>query len=239
MKHIVQFSGGKDSTCMLLMMLEKGMQVDEIIFCDTGMEFPQMYEHIEQVRKYISRYGKEVTTLKAERSYEYMMFEHIKTKGKRQGQKGYGWGTMLARWCTAYLKTQPAKRHLKGQEYIDYGGIGYDEPKRHEGIADNIRHPLFDWHITESQALSFCYEHGFTWGGLYQDFKRVSCWCCPFKSLDELRVLYHKYPALWEKLKEMDNRSWNQYRADYSVAEIEERFKREDWKQGIKISLWG
>ena len=32
MKHIVQFSGGKDSTCMLLMMLEKGMQVDEIRF---------------------------------------------------------------------------------------------------------------------------------------------------------------------------------------------------------------
>ena len=42
-KHIVSFSGGKDSTAMLLMMLEKKMQVDEIIFCDTGKEFPQMY----------------------------------------------------------------------------------------------------------------------------------------------------------------------------------------------------
>lgn len=44
MKHIVQFSGGKDSTCMLLMMLEHNMPVDEIIFCDTGKEFPGMYE---------------------------------------------------------------------------------------------------------------------------------------------------------------------------------------------------
>lgn len=32
MKHVIQFSGGKDSTAMLLMMLEQGMTVDEIIF---------------------------------------------------------------------------------------------------------------------------------------------------------------------------------------------------------------
>lgn len=53
MNHIVQFSGGKDSTAMLLMMLEKYMQVDDIIFCDTGKEFPEMYEHINKVREYI------------------------------------------------------------------------------------------------------------------------------------------------------------------------------------------
>ena len=36
MKHIVNFSGGKDSTAMLLKMIEKDMPIDEIIFCDTG-----------------------------------------------------------------------------------------------------------------------------------------------------------------------------------------------------------
>ena len=48
-KVIVSFSGGKDSTCMLLMMLEKGMQVDYILFCDTGLEFPQMYDHVKRL----------------------------------------------------------------------------------------------------------------------------------------------------------------------------------------------
>lgn len=33
MKHIVSFSGGKDSTAMLLKMLEDGWYIDEIIFC--------------------------------------------------------------------------------------------------------------------------------------------------------------------------------------------------------------
>lgn len=235
-KHIVQFSGGKDSTCMLLMMLEKGMQVDDIIFCDTGMEFPQMYEHIAQVEQYI---GRNVTMLVPKQSYEYLMFDHVKSKGKRMGQKGNGWATVWVRWCTIALKQQLAKDFLKSAgEYISYIGIAYDEPKRHEKISKNQIHPLFDWHITESQALSFCYEHGFTWGGLYQEFKRVSCWCCPFKSLDELRVLYHKYPALWEKLKDMDNRSWNQYRADYSVEQLEERFKQEVYIKKISIPLF-
>ena len=35
--NMVSFSGGKDSTAMLLRMLEEGMQVDIILFCDTGL----------------------------------------------------------------------------------------------------------------------------------------------------------------------------------------------------------
>ena len=35
--HVVSLSGGKDSTAMLLMMLERGMQIDCILFCDTGL----------------------------------------------------------------------------------------------------------------------------------------------------------------------------------------------------------
>ncbi len=36
--HAVSLSGGKDSTAMLLMMPERGMQIDDILFCDTGSE---------------------------------------------------------------------------------------------------------------------------------------------------------------------------------------------------------
>ena len=74
MKHVIQFSGGKDSTAMLLMMLEQGMTVDEIIFCDTGMEFPQMYAHIDKVEKYT---GRKITRIKAEKSFEYYFSESL------------------------------------------------------------------------------------------------------------------------------------------------------------------
>ena len=83
MLNVVQFSGGKDSTAMLLMMLEKNMPIDDIIFCDTGKEFPQIYEHIEKVNKYI---GGGITVLRAEKTYDYYMFDHVKTRGKNKGK---------------------------------------------------------------------------------------------------------------------------------------------------------
>lgn len=89
---------------------------------------------------------------------------------------------------------------------------------------------LYDWGITEEQALQYCYDKGFTWDGLYEDFKRVSCWCCPLQPLSELRVLYKKYPALWEELKQMDSKvcNHNTFKPNYTVAQLEERFKNEN-----------
>ena len=49
----VSLSGGKDSTAMLLMMLERGEHIDEIVTVDTGMEFPEMYEHLAKLQKQV------------------------------------------------------------------------------------------------------------------------------------------------------------------------------------------
>jgi 3'-phosphoadenosine 5'-phosphosulfate sulfotransferase (PAPS reductase)/FAD synthetase len=209
MEHIVQFSGGKDSTAMLLMMLEKNMPIDEIIFCDTGKEFPQMYEHIEKVQKYI---GGGITVLRGEKPYDYWMFEHIKIRGKNKGKQGYGWPDMKCRWCTRTLKINPTRKYMQGKDYVNYIGIAYDEPKRHEHISANVVHPLYDWQITEKMALEYCYSKGFDWSGLYEHFDRVSCWCCPLKNNKELMQLYVHYPELWQELKDMDSRAYNKFK---------------------------
>ena len=249
MKHIVQFSGGKDSTCMLLMMLEKGMQVDEIIFCDTGMEFPGMYQHIEEVRQYIKPYGKDITILKAEHEYEWYMFHKPLLRGKNKGQHGEGWPTMKNRWCTRALKITPTQNYLKqyGGDIVTYIGIASDEPKRHFE-SDTIKHPLFEWGISEKKALSYCKEHGFTWGGLYEKFRRVSCWCCPLQGVKSLRVLYHDFPELWQRLKDMDRRiienpkegyeTGAPFNINYTIEQIEAKFKSEDYLKKISIPLF-
>ena len=209
MLNVVQFSGGKDSTAMLLMMLEKNMPIDDIIFCDTGKEFPQIYEHIEKVNKYI---GGEITVLKSEKSYDYYMFDHVKQKGKNKGKRGYGWADMRCRWCTSYLKQTPQKKYMKGKDYLSYIGIAYDEPKRHQNIPNNVIHPLYDWKITEKMALEYCYSKGFDWGGLYEHFDRLSCWCCPLKNNKELEIIYKDFPELWQELKDMDKRAYNKFK---------------------------
>lgn len=61
----VSFSGGKDSTAMLLHMMELGEHIDEVINVDTGMEFPAMYEHIARVRRIVEDAGIKYTELRA------------------------------------------------------------------------------------------------------------------------------------------------------------------------------
>lgn len=50
--HAISLSGGKDSTCLALLMIERGLPVDAVIWADTGMEFPEMYDHIAKVDEY-------------------------------------------------------------------------------------------------------------------------------------------------------------------------------------------
>lgn len=65
-KYVVSLSGGKDSTAMLLRLIAEKRPIDYIIFCDTGLEFPQMYEHISKLEKYINR---PIIRLKAEHDF--------------------------------------------------------------------------------------------------------------------------------------------------------------------------
>lgn len=157
MKHIVSFSGGKDSTAMLLMMVEKGMQIDDIVFCDTWMEFPSMYDHIARVEEYI---GRQITVIKSEKSYEYYLSEHI----KKNGQIGYGHPDFKNRWCTQMLKKTPFAKYCRGiGDHVEYHGIAFDEIHRTgKNKEKKIRYPLVEWEIIEREALEYCYSHDLT-----------------------------------------------------------------------------
>lgn len=114
-KHIVSLSGGKDSTAMLLRMLEEGMPVDTIIFCDTGLEFDGLYRHIDKLEQYINR---PIIRLKAPYPFEYYFYEHMpkRKNPKLIGNKGFSWGGPRNRWCTAVLKTRVIAKYLKELE---------------------------------------------------------------------------------------------------------------------------
>lgn len=235
-KHIVSLSGGKDSTAMLLRMLEEGMPVDIIIFCDTGLEFEGMYRHIDKLEKYI---GIPITRLKSAQPFEYLFFEHMPKRKNPEliGRKGYSWGGPRNRWCTAMLKTRIIDRYLRelSKEYTlkQYIGIAADEPQR----VREYNYPLIDWGMTEADCLAYCKERGFDWDGLYDIFNRVSCWCCPLQSYDELRKLRRHFPELWERLRYMDKNTWRNFLKNYSVEQLEARFAFEDelTEQGLPI----
>jgi len=227
MINIVSFSGGKDSTAMLLMMLEKNIKIDRVICIDTTKEFPAMYRHIEKVESMILPLKIEIVKF----NFDYLFGEHIvKTRNGSKNNIGYGWPSFLNRWCTTQ-KTQLSKRLLKTEKnYIKNIGIASDEDGRvgKNLKGENLQYPLIEWGITEKQALEYCYSKGLDWEGLYEKFHRVSCWCCPLSRTGELKVLYNEFPNLWEELQQMDKKSFRKFRNDYSVDDLSERFANEN-----------
>lgn len=222
---------------MVLRLLAENWPLDEIIFCDTGMEFPQMYGHLDRLEKHI---GRPITRLKAPASFEYYFYKYMPQRKNPTllGKRGKSWPGPLNRWCTGLLKTRIIDAYLKeryGQDtLIQYIGIAADEPER----VKEHRYPLVEWGMTEADCLRYCRERGFDWGGLYDVFKRVSCWCCPLQPLEELRRLRIHFPDLWDRLRYMDDHTWRQFRKDYSVHQLDQRFQlEEEWlRKGLSIT---
>ena len=228
MKHIISFSGGKDSTALLLLMIENSIPFDEVVFCDTGLEYPEVYDHIKLVEKQLNL---TVTKLASNKSFEYWLKIHKKTKGLNKDRLGYGWPDHRVRWCTTLLKSRVMQKYLRScnlaiNEVVEYHGITIDEIQRTKKNNDGrrIEYPLCSYNLTQADTLDFCYDRGFHWNGFYKFHKRANCYCCPLQSLEELYFLYTHYPNLWQDLKTLDIGVWRKFRKDYSISDLEEKF---------------
>ena len=211
MNNIISLSGGKDSTTMLLMMIEKKIPVDHIVFFDTGWDFPGMSEHIDKLEKYIDR---EIIRLKPNKSFEELFDK-------------YGFPSLKGRWCTTYKRDTLSKFSNQYKPNTQWIGFSSDESKRIKKTI-GYNYPLVDWKVTEEDALKYCYDKGFDWGGLYEKYNRVSCWNCPLQSLKDLKALWLHFPEYWKRLLKMQEQSKWQFRKDYTLEELDERFTREE-----------
>ncbi len=235
---------------MLLMMLERGEEIHSAVFFDTGWEFPAMHTHLDQLEAMVDV---PIVRLVPERSFDYWMFERpvIARKGPLKGKvhrTGNGWPSPMRRWCTRQ-KVDAIKSYVKAiPGVVQCIGFAVDEPKRYENVsasmekhAPNRRFPLVEYGITEAQALSYCKDKGFEWGGLYDLFDRVSCFCCPLQRLSELRKLRAHFPELWGRMLKMDakmpghNRGFRDYA---TVHDLERRFAGEDRQEEKQLKLF-
>lgn len=239
--HVLSISGGKDSTAMMLEMLERGESIHSAVFFDTGWEFPAMYPHIDKLEKYT---GVKIWRLHSRLPFDYWMTARpiVATKGPDKWQVhrvGHGWPSPTRRWCTRQKVDALSYFAKPIPDAVQCVGYAADEADR--GFSDaNIvkRFPLIEYGITEADALKICYRHGFDWDGLYEHFSRVSCFCCPLKSLKDLRTLRKHFPCLWKRMLEMERnivpfegrggfKDWK------SVADLDRRFAEEDRQMPI------
>ena len=210
-KYIAAWSGGKDSTYMIDEMLRLSYPLDEVVFCDTGHEFPIMYEYIEKMKEYWERkydikitlinygIGKEIWDKWAETPF---------TQGQFKGQKrGFPFHMGMS-WCTREVKVNPMKEHIKHSypncKVFEYVGIAYNEPNRIKETGE--LYPLYDdWQITEDEIAKILVERGLH-NPLYNHFHRTGCFNCPKQSLSSLYKLWKHYPKEWKYIEDTHKR---------------------------------
>lgn len=232
-KYVASVSFGKDSLAMLLLILEKGLPLHEVVFYDTGMEFQAIYSIRDRILPILEEHGVKYTELHPPRPFLFDMLEKSVNSKKNGLHYGYSWCGGCARWGTA-TKTAALDSHARkaGKNVVQYVGIAADEPKRLHRLEENKVAPLADWGITEADALRLCYEGGYFWEEngfrLYDILDRVSCWCCANKNLKELRNIYTHLPEYWNRLKEIQARTDRPMKGKgKSVFDLEERFRKE------------
>lgn len=220
---VVCFSGGKDSSAMLLRMIELNYEIDEIVFADTLMEFPEMYEYINKVEKMIKRPIKRLKPIHNWNEWFYGLFSRGKYKGNIRG-----FPYVVNRcWYNREAKAKPLDNYNKKAKVV-YIGIASDEKNRieREMYKDKSKwkFPLIEWGWSELDCYEYLQKRNML-NPLYKKFKRTGCWVCPKQNLESLQILFQDYPELWENLKKYEQDSPHGFKPNIRLKDFETRFK--------------
>lgn len=241
MNFIYSLSGGKDSTAMVLMAIERKEPIHSIVFFDTGWEFQGILDHIDLLEK---RTHLKIWHLQSQLPFDYWLTARpvIARKGPEKGQLykiGNGWPSLNFRWCTRQ-KVQAIDNFCKPvSKVVQCVGYANDEKRNLSNPKFLYRFPLQEYGITEAEALQYCYNKGYYWNGLYEHFRRVSCFCCPLQRSNDLKILRKHYPELWQRMLNMDKSIPNNqgFKGHKTVHDFDKRFANENSQQKIRL-LW-
>lgn len=85
---------------MVLLLIEMGYQLDEVIFFNTGMEFEAIYNVRDRLIPILKERGIKYTELEPQKPFLYNMLERPVESKQKGCHCGYGWCGGVCRWGT-------------------------------------------------------------------------------------------------------------------------------------------
>lgn len=207
MKQVIAFSGGKDSTAMLLRMIELNEQIDDIFFADTGFEFPELYEYIQKIEDMI---GRKITILTPEKDFRTFMLEKMRRGNNIGMTRGFP-QAFFPCWWMREAKFNQIQKFTKGK--ISCVGIAADELKRVQKV-ENTRYPLIEWGWSEADCVNYLNNKKLL-NPLYTNYNRIGCYHCPKQGEMSLYSTWKNNPELIEEFKK-----WNQLQREHKGEDI-------------------
>lgn len=205
-KHIVSFSGGKDSTALILWAREY-LSTFDTVWMDTGWEHPLTYAYVDYIdRKLLG------STLIRLSSSKYDGFEDLAvSKGRVPSTK--------ARFCTQKLKLEPLREYFdtlrSDFEIHNYVGIRAQESfSRSQMPVKNfdldylgcwIHRPLLEW--SADDVFNLMSEHEVDPNPLYaMGMKRVGCMPCIMANHTDMRQIIKRFPEIIEAVRAIEEK---------------------------------
>jgi len=246
-KHIASCSFGKDSLATILLAMQHGEPLDEVLYCevmfDKGIsgEVPEHRDFIYHTAiPAIQRMGIKVTVLRASKTYMDLFTGRI-TRGPKKGMlrafpicgKCYVQRDCKLKPIRQYQKTLPPGT-------VQYIGIAADEPNRLLRLDRSSQVSLLEkYKFTEQDAKELCAKAGLL-SPVYAFSDRGGCWFCPNAKQKELRHLYDHHPELWNRmldLQKLPGKVSEKFNRTQSFSDIDVIFRREDLLAAASMNL--
>lgn len=214
----VAFSGGKDSLATLLLVMD-AIGKPEVIFTDTGLEYPETLEYVRKISKNLKI---KIRILKSENFWKALEYFGVPARDYR--------------WCCKVIKLGPIAKFIKqnyGNKLLCFIGQRKYESKIRSKSKDIWINPWLPSQVGASPIQNWKALHVWLYlmekkveiNPLYfKGIKRIGCWLCPASDLAEFEVLKNIHPKLWKK--------WRDVLEEYglSLEEGKWRWRRNDIK---------
>jgi hypothetical protein len=237
MKYIALCSFGKDSLASVLLALEHGEPLDEVLYCEvmfdehTSGEVPEHRAFIyERAIPELKAAGAKITVIKSEKNFVDLFSTQI-IRGKSVG-KIRAWPLCGKCYVQRDCKSRQLERYKKSLgEITQYIGLARGEDDRIARLeGDNYVSILTKYGIDEDGARAICERHGLL-SPIYEFAPRNGCFFCPNAKYKERRHLYEQHPDLWRRLLELQrlpDKATEKFDREFRFDEIDAIFRFED-----------